>query len=464
MGNREAAVQFHNKAVHCINNPQENPQHLTTAYQLFSSACLADPTWFDAWYQCGNNNSDLGRYDAAVANWRLALETSDGDKQTRAKALANLGWRLHDIGHVREGLDKTLDALDLDPTLHLAYCNLCRAHTILGSKIAALEAARKAVELAPFDNNCQIALAFACLFNGDYAEGFRHFEARFEWKLKAFTQYPYPRWSGEPGKTVFCVAEQGLGDTISFAKFIEAAADRCQYMHLYLQAPLLRLFQHTFMHLKNVNLIPAPAMFPHADYWTTFNSLPYALGLSNEQIRNAPEIRIPTVRAVNTSWLIPDRKFHIGIAWRGSHLNDIDKYRNIPLEMFFNLYQVPGAALYSLQVGEHAKDVYDLGAAALVRDLTPYISDVMDTLSLLQHLDLVISVESAMGHICTLANKECWHPYSRLGKDWRLGASGEMMLWRPASHRLFHQGHDPTWQTAFDQIVEALREKVKCLS
>ena len=149
----------------------------------------------------------------------------------------------------------------------------------------------------------------------------------------------------------------------------------------------------------------------------------------------------------------------MGIAWAGSPLNDLDRHRNIPLQHFAELYRVPGVQLYSLQVGDKAKELHDLGYAPIIRDLTPYIRAVADTMAILQHLDLVITCESALGHICAAAGKECWVPYSRLGKDYRIGCLGEDRLWTPR-HRIFNQGMDCAWEPVFKEISKALAEKI----
>jgi hypothetical protein len=460
VGNREQAIQFYNSAAKAYNEV-DNPQRLNTAYQLFSSACQTDPTWQTAWFEAGNINSNLEKYAAAVALWRVALECEQTSEE-RAKVLVNLGWRLHSMTHTREALQATLDGLELDPNLSLGYVNLSMINQTLCNGMAMLEAARKAHELTPDDLNTHVAMAFAHLFNGFYAEGLQWFEARYPWRLQQYVQFPYPKWEGEPGKTVFIDADQGMGDTLSFSRFIEPAAYRAKYLHVRIQPPLYRLFQHAFGHLKNVNLIPKPSPFPPADYWTTFMSIPYALRLTDDQIVGARNIAYPRIR-IPTTWKIPDRKLHIGISWSGSPLNDINRFRNIPVEMFFELYRVPGIALYSFQKDDKSNEVFDAGGTALVRDLTPYISDVVDTVSLLRELDMVICVESALGHIAALADVECWHPYSYAGKDWRLGMAGEQMLWRPKSHRTFLQRERESWQPVFDRIVEALGRKVDAL-
>lgn len=457
MGDRNTAVQFYNQAVTAVNDTN-NPNRFTHAYQLFSSAAMTDPTWFTAHFESGNNNNNLNHIEAAVAGWRLALQCEATDFE-RAQALINLGWRLHSLGRTDEALATTLEGIRLDPTLHLGPLNLSMVYGTLCDRPKMVEAGRKCFELAPKEPNAEMALAFALLFDGQYAEGFKHCEARFAWRLQSFLQYPYPRWEGQTGATIFLVAEQGLGDTLSFARFIRPAAKRCKYMHLYIQPPLLRLFQHAFVDVPNLNLIPTPAPFPSADYWTTFNSLPWALQLDETEIRNTQQITAPRMRmTMPLHWKMPNRGLHIGIAWSGSPMNDIDKYRNIPVAQFFDLLRVPGIQLYSLQKDGASGQVHDAGGAPFVRDLTPFISDVVDTCEILRNLDLVICCESALGHIAAMTHTPCWHPYSYMGRDWRLGLSGENMLWRPDTHRVFRQGQDQRWQPVFDDICAALEK------
>ena len=456
MGDRNTAIQFFNQGVAAIND-KSNATNSTTAFQLFASACLADPTFATAHYQYGNNNFDLEKHYTAIAAYRRALNCEQ-TKEERAKTLCNLGWNLFVIGKVHDAHKALLESIDNDPTHPASWINLSNVLGILDQAIHALDAAKKGYALDPNDVQNEVVLSFAYLFNRDFAAGFKHFECRFKWKLHSFLQYPYPKWAGEPDKTVFLVADQGLGDTISFARFVRAAAQRSKYIHAYVQPELFRLFTHAFMDLGNVNLLPFGSSFPAADAWTTFVSLPFALGLSDDEIRNAPHIEAPRL-SLPTSWMVPDTKLHIGIAWRGSELNNINKHRSIPLEHFLDLYRVPGIQLYSLQVGEHAEDANQMGAVALIKNLVPYVRDVVDTLSLLRDLDLVITCESALGHICSLIGKECIIPYSWLGRDYRLGHRGDDRLWTP-NHTIVRQDQDQRWEPVFDKIGNILREKI----
>jgi len=102
--------------------------------------------------------------------------------------------------------------------------------------------------------------------------------------------------------------------------------------------------------------------------------------------------------------------------------------------------------------------LHDLGCAGVIQDLGSYIRDVCDSVALMQDLDLIISCESALAHIASLAGKECWLPYSWLGKDYRIGLDGKDQLW--TQHRIFRQGKDRRWEPVFEEIAAVLRERI----
>lgn len=456
MGDRAHATALFNQGVHAAKE-QTYANHLQHAYKCFSSACVADPTWWHAFYQSGNNNSDQKLQHAAIACFRRALECECSDEE-RAKILSNLCWQLQELGETKEALEQGLAAIALDATLANAHVNLSLCYRDLSDSKRSLKHAQEAFKLDS-GNSPEIALAFAYLFDRQFSKGFKHFEKRFEWRLQHFTNFPYPQWQGELDKIVFLIADQGLGDTLSYARFVRQVCERSTYVHIMCQHELMRLFQHAFFDVKNLNIIPGlSGNFPAADAWTTFVSLPNALGLSDEEVVSAPQIESPTY-SLPLSWKVPDRKFHIGIAWSGSPQNDIDRYRNIPFTEFLELYRVPGVQLYSLQVDNNKMKMFDSGGPPVVQDLSPYINDVVATVSLLQHLDLVITCESALGHICAMAGKECWIPYSYSGRDYRIGLTGEDMIWTP-KHRIFPQESAESWRPTFDWIVTALQERL----
>lgn len=466
MGNRAGADKLLAQGDASVRD-KSRPENQDHAYQQFASACYADPTYGHAFYVNGCTASDLVRPHASVALFRRALECEQVPNE-RHRTLTNLAWELMKVGGHREAVPLLHEALNIEPKSSLPYMHLGMCHQIFGKTVVAVGYAKKCFELSdPNDAQgypiAEFQLAFALLFDGQWAAGLKHFESRFAARLPNFLLYPYPKWKGEHGKTLFLVADQGLGDTLSYSRFVHEASRRCRFIHLCVQSELRRVFEHAFRDLPNINFMPSPSNFPgDADAWSTFVSLPFALGLTDKEIEKAPNIDVPRFPMPN-HWKVPDRKFHIGIAWAGSPLNDIDKHRNIPIHHFVELYRVPGIQLYSLQVDQKKSDLNLWGFAPLIKDLSGYLRDVADTYSILEQLDLVITVESALGHICSMGGHEAWVPYSHLGRDYRIGVNEKAKrLWTPA-HRIFQQSEDMRWEPVFERIVEALREKVDAL-
>lgn len=458
MSNREAAIKFFNQGVAASTDKSSatNPQ---TAYGLFVSACHADTTWSHSHFQMGNRNSDIELVDSAIACWRKALTLQQTPKE-RSDTLTNLAYRLHGLGKVAEAKAMTEEALTLDTKQHNAWVTLSCIHGTLGDSKKAVWAAEEAFKLMPEDTVVRMALSFAYLFDRQFAKGYETFEVRYQYKLHNFLQYPYPKWEGEPGKIVYLVADQGLGDTLSYARFVEMAAKRSKFVHVVVQPELMRVFASSFMHLSNINLIPFGPGFQEADCWTTFVSLPYAMKLTDDEVRNAPPIMVQFYDPPSMSWKNPDAVLHVGVAWAGSKVNLIDKHRSFPVKHLFELVDIPGVQLYSLQVGEDAAQLHQQGGGALIRDLAPYIRDVNDTFAFLNKLDLVITCESALGHMAAACNVECWIPYSYLGRDYRIGSTGKDMIWTPR-HQVFRQGPMMQWDTVFSSLKTYLTIKVE---
>jgi hypothetical protein len=109
-------------------------------------------------------------------------------------------------------------------------------------------------------------------------------------------------------------------------------------------------------------------------------------------------------------------------------------------------------------VDQNKAELADQGCAPVIAPLDGYIRDVTDTLSILRDLDLVITCESAMGHIAAFANKECWIPYSYMGRDYRIGVDGTDQIW--SNHKVFCQDSSMQWEPVFASMVEELQRRM----
>lgn len=461
MGDRKAAILQFNQAAAPADAARAGRGDWQLPYQLYSSACMSDEMPM-AFHELGNTLADMQHSAAALAAFRRSIELPDGqvpgdmNPTARAKSLVQIAYRLYVLGRIEEASVVIDEAVEMNPDIPQAYCVRSLILSMQGEHLLACENARLGLEMDPENATIETALGLNLLFRGDLALGLKYFEARFRYKLKHFLTFPYPQWHGESGKTVYLVADQGLGDTLSFARFLPEAAKRCKFLYVGAQKELVRLFKASFQHITNIEIIPPMATgWPPCDSWTTFVSLPTAIGINDEQIKSAPGIAIPQF-TVPLSWRSPDRKIHIGVAWRGSTLSDIDHHRSFAVENLLRLYEIPGVQLYSLQADSKSNELHTAGCAALIRDLSPFINDVADTTAIIQHLDLVVTVESALGHIAGACGKRTIIPYSALGQDYRLGRNGENIIWYP-NHSVVKQKHNEPWSETFGRVVEAVR-------
>lgn len=463
MADRAKAISLFQSAMKLATD-KSAPEHKDMAWQRLCSAVVIDPTLGEAMFHVGTGCVESGVRPAAIAAWKRVLELPTGDQpgdataQMKVHTRVNMANAMHHAGRNDEARVVLEQLVADDPKLSKAWVNMSIVQSVDGELEQSLESARRGFKLDPNDAAGEMALAFAYFYAGKYCEGFKHFEARFAYRWPHFLKYPFPKWRGEHDKTVWVVAEQGIGDTLSFARFVEPAAKQAKMLYLGVQPELFRLFRMAFAHLPNVQVDPLPLPFPAVDYWSSFMSLPFALGLSDKEIVNAKQIAAPPL-AMASTWKAQDRKFHVGVAWAGSPRADNYKLKSFLFEELLRLYDVPGVQLYSLQLGDPARDLYNAGAAGLVRDLAPYISDVTSTLAIMADLDLVVTVESAIGHMCSLIGKECWIPYCWLGRDLRIGHDGTKAIWTP-HHQFFKQDKHGEWVPVFKRITEALRERV----
>lgn len=464
MNDRVAAINFLNEAAK-ITLPSSDPNDAGLRYAILGSAAQADPTMGMAFYHLATANQDMGMSAGAIACYRKTVELGVGtkpgdiDQNLLTNSLTNMAYELFKIGKLDEAEQAIQRSLDINDQSARAWSVLSQIASVQGRIKDSVEYGKHGYTLDAADPAVEMAYAFALLFSGDYENGLRHFESRYPQRLTHFLKYPFPRWGGEEGKTLFLVSEQGIGDALSFSRFVEEACQRSKHVHIGVQKELVRVFSAAFQHINNLSIVGMPCPFPPADCWTTFMSLPVHMGLTNEEIINRPQIRIPQF-GNNPSWKNQNAKLHIGIAWQGSAASDINHHRSFGVENFLELTTIPGVQLYSLQVGDKSSNLHQAGAAGLIRDLAPNIADFSDTIGIMRHLDMGVLVESAVAHMAGHVGLETIIPYSRLGRDWRIGPDGSRHpLWY-AKSRAIQQGADCQWEPVFKKIAEIVRDKV----
>lgn len=475
----------HGGALHALGLMARQAGHATRAVQLLTRAADAAPE--DPAVRCdlGNVLKALGRVDEAVVHHRRMAELCPDSPQ----ALSNLGTTCAKAGQADQALDLLRRAVALDPghaelrynlgNVHLAAGNFAdaaeaftratgispshvRAHANLGVAYKELgrlgdgeRSLRAALDLAPGDADAGWNLGLALLMAGDWEAGWAAYECRRRIPDFAMRRLDRPAWDGAAldGRSLLVHAEQGLGDTLQFVRYLSLLADAdvrfwCQDA----LAPLLRGF------MTPLTLASDPP--PRTDLHASLLSLPHLLGVAPPLVpQPAAYLSAEPKRVARWSRKLDGEKFNIGIAWQGRPDYAADSRRSIALGHFAPIAEQSGVRLVSLQQGHGAEQIETLGWRERILDLGPELDRdgaFLDSAAIIAGLDLVITSDTSIAHLAGALGAPVWLALAHV-PDWRWGLEGESSPWYPTM-RLFRQDRPGDWPGVFERIAARIAQ------
>jgi len=438
---------------------------LDGAVACYREALRANPTMRGALFNLANLLQDQDRTEAAIALWQRLLEVAPD----HAEAHASLGNSLHRQGRLKESLVAFERALALKPNLAEAHYNYANALEDDGRLGTALAHYQRAVELRPDYVEAHWNRSLALLRAGDFAAGWPEYEWRWRRRYSDKLRRPFaqPQWRGEPldGRRILLHAEQGLGDTLQFCRYVELVAERGPAeIILEVPAALCGLMADSFDDAR-VRVVALDPDFPRGDSLPGFDlhcplmSLPLAFGTTLETIPAAsPYLRASgTKRAAWQARLAADRGPRIGLVWAGGiRPNDpqavaTDRRRSIALADLAPLAELAEASWYSLQKGPPAAQATQPPAGMALIDRMGEVDDFTDTAALVTQLDLVISVDTSVAHLAAGLGKPVWL-LSRYDGCWRWLTEREDSPWYPTL-RLYRQAAPGAWAPVIARLA-----------
>ncbi len=422
------------------------------ALPLLESVVAQEPRHVMALCNLGAVYLDLGRTGDALACFDRAV-TSD---PRAAEAHTNRACALCDMGRYPDAVPAAQRALSLAPGMPTALSVLGRALGELGMAEQAIAACRDAIARQPSNSEAHWNLALPLLRTGQYAEGWREFEWRFEAQRRRLRPTPngLPRWKGEPlaGRTLLVYWEQGFGDSIHFARYIPLLASQGARILLQVQTPLTRLFER----LDGVaEFVDRDATGVRADFQVAMMSLPCLFGTTLATVPNT----IPYLHApAGASPLLPPSagRRRIGLAWSGSPAQANNRFRSVPLAELAPLLALPEIDWVSLQVGATAAELATTPASSRLIDITPKLADFADTAALMQELDLIITIDTSVAHLAGALGRPVWLMLSHTC-CWRYLLDRSDSPWYPTA-RLFRQPSRGDWASVVSTVRAALEE------
>jgi tetratricopeptide (TPR) repeat protein len=471
LGNLGLALRgcgFHAKAVDCFMEaihltPQDADPHfnlgslfadmgrLSAAEHHLRQALRLRPDFGKAFNNLGNVLRAAGRVGEAVENFRHAVRNMPDS----VGAMNNLGNALRAAGQFADAESMYRRALAVQPDSADTWCNLGNVQRDARRYEEALASYARAVELNPGFAEVRFNRAWIHLLKGLFESGWEEYEWRLQrraWKAGCAGRLCLPAWDGSPfkGRCLLVYDEQGLGDTIQFARYIPMAKALGGTLVFETRDCLLPLFGS----LRGADRLVArqsryrPAV--EADVYAPLLSLPRLFQTRPDTIPwDGPYLQAEPAAVRRWRHRFKNASYRIGVAWSGSN---VDPLRACPSTLFEAIARFPGVTLYGLQKEGLPSDP---GPDPIgIVHLGPSLADFGETAAAVSHLDLVVSVDTAVAHLAGAMGKPTWVllPFTA---DWRWLEDRPDSPWYP-SMRLFRQRTWGDWSEVMRNVADAL--------
>ncbi len=421
----------------------------------FRRATELKPDFADAHNNLGCALRSQHQFEAALASFQFAISL----RPDFASAINNMGNVLQDQGRLDEAIASHTQALALKPENAEAHNSLGGALQRKGLFEEALKNFDEALRLKPDHIEARYSRALIWLAHGNFVAGWPDYEARQKSKRYKARRFRQPQWDGSPLKdrTILLHAEQGLGDTLQFIRYVPIVKKQAKSVVVEVQPALIPLLLQSGFK----GFIGRGSQLPRFDLHAPLLSLPGILGTTVDSIPAAVPYLSADDRIVE-HWrqvLSPFVGFKIGITWQGSVTYKEDRVRSIPLHYFEPLARIGGVTLFSLQKNQGMEQIAANASRFSVVDLGPDRDTsegaFMDTAAIMKNLDLVITSDTSIAHLAGALNVPTWVCLSYVA-DWRWPVNRNDCPWYPGM-RLFRQPYPMDWCGAFEMIVRELR-------
>ena len=365
----------------------------------------------------------------------------------------NLGVCYFSLDQFKRSVQSYKKAITFDPNYVEAHNNLANALMKLFQYKEAFQSYDKALSLDLGYVEAYWNKALALLQLGRFAEGWVLHESR--WAKPSFQSivrhFPQPIWDGSfsiAGKTLLLHAEQGLGDTLQFVRYVEMVLALGARLVLEVQAPLVPLFDGLF---GEEALVKQGDPLPSFDCHCPLMSLPLAFQTTLSTIPSA----IPYIESSSEKdrfWvekLGPSLRLRVGLVWSGDPRHQNDKHRSIPLAELMAALPL-GFSYVSLQSEIRDSDRQALENSDRLVHFGHELKDFSDTAALCAQMDVVVCVDTSVAHLSGALGKPTFLllPYN---PDWRWLLKRTDSPWYPTM-KLFRQAQLGSWQSALEKV------------
>lgn len=390
--------------------------------KFYKKAIKLDPNNDDAWSKLGNHYRILKKYKKAISCLKKSYKINDKNEES----LLNLS-----VCYIEtKKINKTIK-------------NLKKINKI-----------NKKSNIAKFNLGC------AYLLNNNFKQGWKYYNYRIK-KFSYFKEFPKEKkLLGKKinNEKILFIVEQGIGDIINFIRFTKIFKEKypnCEtkiYINKYYTSSFIDLIKNNFENI--IEDLPEDY-----DYWCSVVDIPQYLKLNKKEIKNSYTPCIKTNKICDYSHF--NGMYKIGICWAGNAAHPRDELRSCRLSLFKDINKIPNVKLFSLQKDLRLRkwpfnnepiDLADNCSDMRLVNMSPYMNTWEETASIINGLDLVITVDTSILHLSGALGKKTF-AILQYSPDWRWGLNSKNTIWYPNT-TLFRQKKINDWNYVFKDLYE----------
>lgn len=434
----------------------------------------------------GNKQYSLGNYTEAVRCFKLVIEAFPdntivshnlalsyyrlGDSENALKyfelpakaksveALISRGVIYRDIGRYDDSINDFAEALAEDPNSVGALSNYANSLREYNLPLLSIPFLKRAQKIEPDFVNAHLNESISYLTAGDLLKGWEKYEYRWFYE-KGHNIKPYinrPEWQGEDltNKTILVYAEQGLGDSIQFCRYLPLVKDLAAKVYFASKPPLTEFLQANY---PDIHIFPNTADLPEFDYHCALLKLPTIFQTTIDTI----PMRHPYLKAIGKDKLFWKKKLEkitkpkVGLIWRSNGEAWTSRIRNVPLETMLKVVS-DKFQFINLQYQPTEEEIKLLKKFKVKVFDDKLLTGFASTSGLVSNLDAIVTNDTFTAHLGPAMGVKTHVMLAKYGVDWRWFLDRDDSPFYDDSIQLYRQPKFNDWDSVILRINQNL--------
>ena len=439
----------------------EQNKNLDKAIDCYKAAIKIDPKEIKAYLSLATLYKQEKKYGEAIKVYQQGLVNNPSNHFI----LSNLGNLFYLQHKYEDAIISHQRAIKAEPQSHIVHFNFANTLLSAGKYSEAVEMYKKTIQINPNFYRSRINLGTTLLSMSNFDEGFKEYNNRI-YEDKNFKNILHKKnqiWNGQniENKKILVVAEDGLGNTLQFSRYLEILSQLNCKIIFKCQEELHHLFEDM---LYIAELVSLDNDYDDFEYWVPLQNLVYLL--TPDLNSNCPfpsSLKIDDNKLLEWETLIAvNDNVKIGLNWHGSNLNPRVASNTVTLDKFNNIVKNPNATFISLQKGAPVSDIekFKLEENIINYDLLMDTGSkkFLDTAAIVKYLDLVITTDTSIAHLAGSLGTQTWLLLPKVS-DWRWLNSKDETIWYD-NVRIYRQKIQGDWSDVFARVEKDCIELV----